>query len=285
MRQIGHLRDAALGATLITMLAAGCASRPKATPTSPPVPPGPRQYMLAWSDEFDGNAGDAPDSTRWVHETGGDGWGNNELEFYTGRTDNSTLDGAGHLVITAKSESFGGRAYTSARLKTQGRFAQRYGRFEARVRLPTTSGIWPAFWMLGDNIGQVGWPNSGEIDILELIGKQPNVVYGTAHGGGTGGHWSNGGSRTLPNGSFSDDFHVFAVTWTPDSIQWSLDGVPYHSVTPNELKPGQSWAFDHPFFLLLNVAVGGNWPGSPDATATFPQQMTVDYVRVYKLVE
>jgi beta-glucanase (GH16 family) len=244
-----------------------------------------------WSDEFDGPAGTAPDSTNWTLETGGHGWGNEELEFYTDRRDNSRLDGEGHLIIEARKEAFKEREYTSARMITKGKFAHRYGRFEARIKLPKGQGIWSAFWIMGDNIDKAGWPGCGEVDILELLGHEPGKVYGTMHGPGYSDEGkidpkdSHGiGSQwVLPDGgSFADDFHVFAVEWTPKSIRWFVDETCYQTRTIKDLH-GAKWVFDRPFFFLLNVAVGGDWPGVPDVTTPFPQRMVVDYVRVLDL--
>jgi beta-glucanase (GH16 family) len=229
------------------------------------------------------------DPTRWVFDTGGQGWGNQEREYYTARPENASLDGEGHLVITARAESSGGTAcwygacaYTSARLKTKGTFAQAYGRFEARIRIPRGQGLWPAFWLLGDDIDAVGWPRCGEIDVMENIGREPNVVHGTVHGPGYSGAGGIGGPDTLARGAFADDFHVYAVEWDARSIRWLVDGQPYRETTVADLPAGARWAFDHPFFVLLNVAVGGSWPGDPDGTTAFPQRMLVDYVRVYR---
>ena len=177
---------------------------------------------------------------------------------------------------------YGPCRYTSARLKTQGRFAQAYGRFAARIRIPRGQGLWPAFWMLGDNIASVGWPGSGEIDVMENIGREPRVVHGTMHGPGYSGANGIGGPDTLPQGAFADTFHVYAVEWSPGEIRWMVDDTTYFRTTPGSLPPGTRWVYDHPFFLLLNVAVGGGWPGDPDTTTTFPQQMVVDWVRVYR---
>ncbi|GJG88970.1 hydrolase [Gemmatimonadetes bacterium T265] len=213
---------------------------------------------------------------------GGNGWGNHELEYYTPGARNAALDGAGHLVIEARRESVGGNAYTSARLLTKGHFAQAYGRFEARIRPPTGSGIWPAFWTLGANIDTVGWPAAGELDVMEIVGPHPSTVYGTAHAGGSGGTWQDGGAFTLTSGAFGDAYHVFAMEWTPYVVRWYVDSTLYHATTRAQLTGAQQWAFDHPFFIILNVAVGGDWPGAPAGDATFPQRMVVDYVRVYR---
>jgi beta-glucanase (GH16 family) len=242
---------------------------------------------LTWSDEFDGPAGAPPDQNRWRYDIGGGGWGNNELEYYTSSTSNSALDGNGHLVITARRENPGGFGcwygscqYTSARLLTSGRFAQAYGRFEARIKLPRGQGIWPAFWMLGNDIGTVGWPTSGEIDIMENVGFEPGTVHGTLHGPGYSGSGGVGAPYTLPGGQqFANDFHTFTVDWAPDSITWYVDGQQYSRKTPADIR-GNRWVFDHPFFIIMNVAVGGFWPGNPDGSTVFPQQMVVDYVRV-----
>jgi len=218
-------------------------------------------------------------------ETGGGGWSNHELESYTNRAPNAHVQN-GNLVITAKKEIYKGtdgitRQYTSARLKTLGLFEQKYGRLEARIKIPRGQGVWPAFWMLGNNIGTVDWPDCGEIDIMENVGKEPDKVYGTIHGPGYWGGNGLGGSYTLPSGKFADNFHVFAVEWEPSTVRFYVDGNLYETRTPADLPAGKAWVFDHPFFILLNVAVGGDWPGSPDRTTIFPQQMLVDYVKVY----
>ncbi|MEV0894574.1 glycoside hydrolase family 16 protein [Promicromonospora sp. MEB111] len=235
---------------------------------------------LTWSDEFDGAAGGAPNPANWNLETGGGGWGNNELQTYTSSRDNSALDGNGNLVITARQDGNGG--YTSARLTTAGKVEPTYGRVEARIKIPRGQGIWPAFWMLGGQIDSgVPWPNSGEIDIMENVGYEPHMVHGTIHGPGYSGGAGIGAAYTHPQGwSFADDFHTFAVDRAPGRITWSVDGNVYQTRTTADTG-GNQWVFDQPFFMLLNVAVGGNWPGYPDGTTQFPQQMVVDYVRVY----
>ena len=277
-----------VGITCLTGLAAcASASSPQVPDTGPTITP---TWTLVWSDEFDGPAGASFDRTKWTAETGGGGWGNQERELYTTRTENIALDGNGHLVITAIAEPanttdtcwYGPCRYTSARIKTQGLFSQAYGRFEARIRIPRGQGMWPAFWMLGDNINTVGWPTSGEIDIMENIGREPAIVHGTMHGPGYSGANGIGAPYSLTTGAFADDYHVFAVEWYPGLIKWSVDGQFYFQTTPSSLPTGAKWVYDHPFFLLLNLAVGGAWPNDPDATTIFPQQMIVDYVRVYR---
>ena len=254
-----------------------------------PLPqPGPPEiaWTLVWSDEFNGPDGSLPDPAKWVMETGGKGWGNNELETYTNRAVNAQQKG-GNLVITAQKETFKGadgvaRDYTSARLKTQGLFDHRYGKIEARIKIPYGQGMWPAFWMLGNDIATVGWPTCGEIDIMENIGKEPAIVHGTIHGPGYSGEKGIGSPYVLPSGRFADDFHVYAIEWEPNQIRFYVDGNLYATRTPSDLPTGAKWVYDHNFFIILNLAVGGGWPGNPDATTVFPQQMLVDYVRVYE---
>jgi beta-glucanase (GH16 family) len=251
------------------------------------LPGNPTVWSLVWSDEFSAANGSPVDATKWSFDIGGNGWGNNELETYTNRTDNAVIEN-GFLVIKTLKETFTGpdnitRNYTSARLLTRNKFTQAYGRFEARMKLPYGQGIWPAFWMLGDNIGSVGWPSCGELDIMENIGREPSTVHGTFHGPGYSGGNGISASCTLPNGrKFSDDFHTFAVEWEPNVMRFYVDGLLYKTRTPADLPPGTTWVFNHPFFILLNVAVGGSFPGNPDATTVFPQQLQVDYVRVYQ---
>ena len=238
------------------------------------------KWRLIWHDEFDGPIGAPPDPTLWVAESGARGWGNHELEHYTKLPENASLDGEGHLVIMALAKPKS--VYTSARLKTQDRFSVTYGKIEARMQIPYGQGMWPAFWMMGADFADKGWPACGEIDIMENIGKEPFSIHGTVHGPGYSGTGGIGATATLTNGrQFADDFHVFGLIWEEDNIQFLLDGEPYFHVTPSHLPAGAHWAFDHPFYLLLNLAVGGDWPGAPDRTSEFPQRLTVDYVRVY----
>ena len=252
-----------------------------------PAPINPSPWTLVWSDEFNGTDGSAPDASNWTIETGGNGWGNHELEFYTNRVQNVQTQG-GKLVITARREGYSDDkgvlfGYTSARIKTLHKFEQAYGRFEARIQIPRGQGIWPAFWMLGKDIDSKHWPACGEIDIMENIGKEPATVHGTIHGPGYSGDKGIGSVFTLPAGkNFADDFHIYAVEWEPNAIRFYVDDHLYATRTPADLPSGAKWVYDHPFFLLLNVAVGGDWPGSPDVTTKFPQSMLIDYVRVYK---
>jgi beta-glucanase (GH16 family) len=255
----------------------------------------PPKWNLTWSDDFDGPAGTPPDPAYWGYDVGGSGWGNDELQFYTSRPENVSLDGLGHLAIIARKEAYQGRAYTSARINTGGKFEQGLGRWEARMRLPSGMGIWPAFWLLGASFPQLGWPACGEIDIMELRGQAPGVVNGTLHATG----FSGGSSLTAqyvcqeppscatppctPLCPFSDDFHVFAVEVEADRIRFEVDGSVYQEIR-QDLRPlGSAWPFSSPFFSILNVAVGGAYVGAPDVTTVFPQTMLVDYVRYYQL--
>ncbi|PFG33693.1 glycoside hydrolase family 16 protein [Sanguibacter antarcticus] len=233
---------------------------------------------VVWSQEFDGATGTAPDTSVWNYDTGANGWGNAELQNYTTSRSNSALDGNGNLVITARQETDG--SYTSARLQSSSKVELSYGRVEARIQIPRGQGIWPAFWMLGADFSDAGWPGSGEIDIMENVGKEPSLVHGTVHGPGYSGGSGITGTAAHPQGwSYADDFHTFAVDWKPGEITWYVDDVEYHKVTTADVGTNE-WVFDKPFFLILNVAVGGSWPGNPDATTSFPQEMKVDWIRV-----
>ncbi|CDW79307.1 glycoside hydrolase family 16 [Stylonychia lemnae] len=229
-------------------------------------------WQLAWHDEFDGTQ---IDKSKWNYDIGGDGWGNQELEYYTDRGDNSYVKD-GFLHIQAKKENYGGRQYTSARMKTQGKFSQKFGKFEARAKLPKGQGVWPAFWLLGDNISQVGWPACGEIDILEVIGKQPTVAHGSLHANGF--DTTNGYNHAQ---GFADDYHIYGVEWHSGKLSFYVDGNTYFSV--DKSASHGDWPFDrNNFFIILNLAIGGNWPGNPDGNTHFPSQFIIDYVRVYK---
>jgi beta-glucanase (GH16 family) len=252
------------------------------TPTPAPTPSG---WRLVWADEFNGAANTSVDTSRWNIATG-DNINNHELQMYTNRTQDLRQNGQGQLVITANRGSAGFTCwngpcqYTSGRINTAGKFQPTYGRFEARIRVPVGQGMWPAFWLLGANDnGCGGWPNCGEIDIMENLGSQPSTLHGTVHGPGYSGGSGIGGSTNIA-GRFTDGFHVFAVEWEPNTIRWYLNGNQYFSIN-NGRQPG-AWVFNHGYFLILNLAVGGDWPGSPNAQTVFPQSMLVDYVRVYQ---
>ncbi|MCO5264046.1 MAG: glycoside hydrolase family 16 protein [Lentimicrobium sp.] len=241
-----------------------------------------RNWQITWSDEFNGQAGQLPDASKWTFDlgTGQDGWGNSELQSYTNSTANISLDDEGNLVITAINQ---GNRFTSARIKTQGLFAQKYGRFEARIKTPYGPGLWPAFWMLGENIETVPWPGCGEIDIMELRGQEPHIIHGTIHGPGYSGGNPITGSYALVNDRFDADFHIYAIEWDKDKIDFFVDDYLYQRIERGDV-PGE-WVYDQPFFILLNVAVGGNYVGFPTAQTPFPQKMYIDYVRVFREAE
>lgn len=246
-------------------------------PAAPPVTAAPDSTVLAgwtlvWHDEFNGTA---LDLSRWNYEVNGNGGGNNELQYYTNSPANAFLE-QGWLVIQALKEQYQGKAYTSARLNTDHKGDWLYGRVDVRARLPFGRGLWPAIWLLPTDWVYGGWPASGEIDIMELVGNEPGKVVGSKHWGtDPAHHFLSNGSMTLPGGArFADAFHLFSLVWTADSLRWYVDGSQYYVA-------GAGPPFDKRFHILLNVAVGGDWPGSPDGTTTFPQVMIVDYVRVY----
>jgi beta-glucanase (GH16 family) len=244
---------------------------------------------LTWADEFDGSAGTAPDPANWDFDLGvgaSPGWGNRELESYTNRPENVSLDGHGALAITARSEQHTGldgatRDFTSARIKTQKRVTWTYGRVEARIKMPSGRGLWPAFWAVGENVYSVGWPASGEMDIVELLGSDPSTAYGSIHGPSQAGRAFGSSKSVRAATPLSDQFHSYGTLGVPGAVQMLLDGKPYVTYTPADLGPANQWVFDHPFHLILNLAVGGNWPGAPDGSTRFPATMLVDYVRVW----
>ncbi|MXG29881.1 family 16 glycosylhydrolase [Streptomyces sp. YIM 132580] len=278
-----HVRTAIMCA--IGVLLAGCVSAP--ADAGRPAAEGDAPF---WQAEFDGPAGTRPSAEDWNTETGNldeEGWGNNELQYYTDDAANSSLDGSGHLVITARRAPEGAELpcytqdscpWTSARLTTAGKVSLHHGRVEVRAKLPTGTGLLPAIWLLGDNGAQ--WPAQGEIDISEVVGDEPRTVHGTAHGPTYYNEKGIGGSTTLPADA-SLAFHTYAVDKEPERITWSVDGEPYFTLTPDKLPAEQDWVFEQDMHLLLNVAVGGDWPGPPDNTTRFPATMTVDYVRLY----
>lgn len=244
-----------------------------------------RNWQIVWQDEFEGQAGQLPNTSNWNFDIGnGDnGWGNGELQYYTNRPENISLDGNGNLAITARRETLGGFPFTSARITTKDLFDQAYGRFEARIKLPWGPGIWPAFWLLGADIEQNPWPQCGEIDIMEYRGQQPSLIYGTVHGPGYSGGASVTRSFGLNNSRFDVDYHIFAIEWGSDYIHFFVDETLYQEITPKDVNG--KWVYDHPFFILFNVAVGGGYVGFPTSETPFPQSMLIDYVRVYKEVK
>ncbi|MEN8156091.1 MAG: family 16 glycosylhydrolase [Bacteroidota bacterium] len=240
-------------------------------------------YELVWAEEF--NHDGLPDPAIWNFETGAGGWGNNELQYYKAEDTSNVCVKNGALVITAKRENYGGAAYTSGRITTRNKFEVQYGKIEASIRLPYGQGIWPAFWMLGENFPETGWPACGEIDIMEMVGGDPvgdrgdHTVHGTVHWDHNGSYASYGKSYALDSGIFADDFHLFGIEWTSKTIKWFVDGIQFNVI---DITPSSLSEFRNRFFVILNIAVGGNWPGNPDATTLFPQKLEVDYIRVYR---
>ena len=281
----------------LTGCGGGGASATAATPVSAvaaPVASTPASssgWSLVWSDEFDGSAGATPSAANWNYDLGNkesNGWGNREFQYYTNQPRNAQMGGAGMLVITAEKAINPGPCwndkpceYTSARIHSNGKVGFTYGKVEARMKLPSGQGIWPAFWTLGTDLASVGWPASGEIDIMEFIGKTPNTTYGTLHGPGFSGAQGIGKPREF-GGPVDSDFHTYSIVKRPNEIIWYVDGVEYHRLTPANLPAGGKWVFEKPFFVILNLAIGGDWPGAPDATTPLPARMLVDWVRVYK---
>ncbi|TVR17093.1 MAG: glycoside hydrolase family 16 protein [Balneolaceae bacterium] len=252
----------------------GCTSTEDETP-----------WQLVWNDEFDS---EELDLNKWTfqygtgEEQGLSGWGNYELQYYTDREENIFIKD-GKLYIVALEEAYSGEDFTSARIKTRNKGDWKFGRIEARAKLPQGQGIWPAIWMLPTDEVHGGWPKSGEIDIMEQVGHEPETIHGTVH---YGEDWpqnqENGASFTLSKGIFSDDFHIFAIEWEEDEIRWYVNDIHFHTVTPADLEPF-NYPFNERFHLILNLAVGGNWPGDPDETTEFPQSLIIDYVRVYQI--
>lgn len=241
------------------------------------------EYTLIWADEFDYTG--LPNPEYWSYDVGGDGWGNGEFQYYTdARPENARVEN-GRLIIEARKEDYEGRLYTSARILTENKKHFSYGMLEARIKLPAGVGVWPAFWMLGADFSTVGWPDCGEIDIMEFVGKDPNKIHGTIHGP----FYSAGGGITGSHDFGSpatEDFHVFKIVWEENLIRWYVDDILYHSAGPDDIggspRSGPyEWVFDHPFFIILNVAIGGSWGGPVSPEMEFPVQMEVDYVRVY----
>ena len=237
------------------------------------------EWQLVWEDNFDGPEGQLPDAEKWRFDIG-TGWGNLQLEYDTDRPENVSLDGNGSLRIIAREEQYEGSAYTSGRINTRGLFSHAYGRFEARILLPIGQGIWPAFWMLGADFPGVPWPDCGEIDIMEYRGQEPNILIGSIHGPGHSGGRAISG-RYQSTTFLNERYHVYAIEWDPETITWFIDDTQYHRVERNRMPDGARWVYHHPFFILLNVAVGGRFVGPPDNSTVFPQTMRVDWVRVY----
>ena len=267
----------ALGVAALTVMAGSANVALSAEPTSFDLS---ASDAPSWSDEFRGPAGNGPSRRKWSFDRGGGGWGNDELETYTASRRNSRLDGRGHLTIVARRVG-GERRFTSARLKTRGKYSFRFGRVAIRAKLPAGRGLWPAFWMLGHDFPGVDWPFCGEIDVMEMLGQNPRRVHGYVHGPGSLAEEGVGGSKRVRR-SLARGYHVYSADWSAERITFSLDGFPYATVARATYPPGQTWAFDRPMFLLLNLAVGGEWPGPPGRSTRFPARMKVDWVRVWE---
>jgi beta-glucanase (GH16 family) len=255
----------------IILLVVGCSNDQKQTVTT--------LNQLVLEENF--NIPGAPNNALWSNNigTGNNGWGNNELQYYTDRPQNIKVED-GLLKITAIKEPFMGSGYTSGRILTKGKFEQKYGRYEARIKMPWGKGLWPAFWMLGANSETVAWPQCGEIDIMEYLGSKPTSIFGTVHGPGYSGGNAISKTYALTNDRFDNDFHIFGIEWGENYVNYYVDNVLYNQITPKDVKG--EWVFNQSFYIILNMAVGGSFPGTPNAETTFPQTMLVDYVKVYK---
>lgn len=270
---------------IIAFSCQGDEGRENSTKAQTEISPDTKTYQLVWEEEFEENT---LDTTYWSYMIGNGeayglpGWGNNELQYYTDKVENAELKD-GKLRITAQQEDYEGFKFTSARLRTKGKADWKYGKYEIKAKLPKGQGIWPAIWMLPTEEAFGKWPKSGEIDIMELLGHEPELVHGTVHYGPA---WPDNKQNTnkfvLEGSDFSEDFHVFSVEWEENKIDWFVDGEKYHTVTPQSLEP-ENYPFNESFHMLLNLAVGGSWPGNPDETTVFPQSMEVDYIKVYQM--
>lgn len=256
---------------LSTVLFLGCSEDEKQTVIT--------KTRLVMQEEFDVNGAPNPELWNFDIGTGNNGWGNNEQQFYTDRPENIIVEG-GMLKITARRELYLGSSFTSARITSKGKYEKKYGRIEARIKMPLGRGLWPAFWMLGANIDEVSWPQCGEIDIVEYLGSNPISMFGTVHGPGYFGGESISKNYTLKTGRFDNEFHVYGIEWGENYINFYVDDALYHRVTPSDV-PGE-WVFNQPYYMILNMAVGGNLPGPPNDQTAFPQTMWVDYIRVYE---
>jgi beta-glucanase (GH16 family) len=289
LEPVRRTRLARLGLALAASVSSACSAPPQPEPEVFQEPIG--GWVETWRDDFDGPMGSGPDPKKWHVDVRPMGQ-NKELDYDTDDRKNSFLDGSGNLVFQLIKENYvdaqgvtSTQPYTSARLDTRGTLEQTYGKFEARIKLPPGGkGIWPAFWLLGANIQDVGWPDCGEVDILEMRGSQPARILSSLHGPSYYGSDSYNSAFELPSGKLGDDFHTFTFEWTPDAVRWLLDGKEYFLKTASAVgKDGRKWVYDHPFYVILNLAVGGIFDGAPEPATVFPQQMLVDYVSVSTL--
>ena len=294
MRSHAHRCAVPLALAMLLACSSGGAT-PVVAPivTTPVTPSTPTTWTLAWSDEFDGAAGSRVDPAKWGHDLGDGcgngicGWGNNEKEYYTDATENVSLDGQGHLQIVARQAPagltcyYGACRYTSGKLTTRGKMNAAPGRVEARLKLPAGQGLWPAFWMLGSGFPSVSWPACGELDIMENKGSTPSATSSAIHGPGYSGNTPFAHLNQLPGGALSSDFHTYAVEWDGESVRFSVDSAVHYSVARTDLLQYGSSVIGQPYFVILNLAVGGQFDGDPGSNAIFPATMLVDWVRVY----
>jgi len=283
MQALSHQSVTAIALCVVLACASGAVSPPPPPPPPGPPPP-PPVWVQVWSDEFEGPAGSRVDTTKWGFDLGGGGWGNNEREYYTSDTANVRLNGQGELEIVARVAPagltcwYGPCRYTSARILTRGKMTEFWGRVEARIKLAAGQGLWPAFWMLGNNIGTVGWPTCGELDIMENKGSQSTTTSSAVHGPGYSGNTPFAHAYSPVT---TTDYHIYSVEWDGQSIRYFVDSTQHYIVTRADVSQHGNWVFDQPFFVILNLAVGGNFDHDPQSDAIFPATMLVDWVRVY----
>ena len=293
-RRLARLGAAALLAAAVACSSGGSATTVPPTTTPPVTTPPATSWTLVWSDEFDGAAGSRVDAAKWTHDLGDGcangicGWGNNEKEYYTDATDNVSLDGEGRLRIVARQAPagltcyYGPCRYTSGKITTRGKMSAAPGRVEARLQLPSGQGLWPAFWMLGSGFPGVPWPACGELDVMEFKGSTPTATSSAIHGPGYSGNTPFAHTNSLGSGTFTTGFHTFAVEWDAESVRFSVDSVTHYAVGRSDLLQRGSSILDQSYFVILNLAVGGNFDGDPASDAVIPATMLVDWVRVYR---
>ncbi len=280
--------------SLLRLVVIGAVALPLHSCVRGQAEPVPSEWSLVWRDEFNGAAGGQPDSSSWSYTTGDGcadgicGWGNSEKETYTSSLENIVVDGQGHLAIVARVAPvgltcyYGPCRYSSGKIRTIGKVLAEPGRVEARIKLPAGQGLWPAFWLLGSGYPRTPWPRSGELDVMENHGSRPNEVSSAIHGPGYSGATPFVGSYPLARGSFADDFHRYAVEWDTAQVRFFVDDSAHYTVTRSDVGRYGAWVFDQPFFVILNLAVGGKFDGDPASDTILPATMLVDYVRIYR---
>ncbi|MEO6527944.1 MAG: glycoside hydrolase family 16 protein [Gemmatimonadaceae bacterium] len=293
---VRRVRQPAVSTSVLVLFLACSSATPPVASTAPitPIPPiiPVTVWTQVWSDEFDGAAGARVDATKWSHDlgdgcsSGNCGWGNNEKEYYTDAAENVALTGQGQLAIVARRAAgltcyYGACRYTSAKITTRGKLSAKPGRVEARIKLPAGQGLWPAFWMLGNGFPSTSWPACGELDIMEYKGSAPSRSSSAVHGPGYSGNTPFAGVTSLTRGTYADDFHLFAVEWDAEKVRFYVDDVAHYTVARSDLERYGASILDRPYFVILNLAVGGQFDGDPLSDAILPATMLVDYVRVY----